>query len=82
MAGNLIQGRILVTWGDLNLSAYNGPGIFPKGEPLIYDVEVQLQSQTNAPTGSFKWNPSGPAYAEYERLIGDEKQLQKIILMF
>jgi hypothetical protein len=42
---------------------------------------VQLQSQTNAPTGSFKWNPSGPAYAEYERLIGDEKQLQKIIFI-
>ena len=81
MAGNLIQGRILVTWGDINLSAYNGPGVFPKGEPLVYDIEVQLQSQTNAPTGSLKWNPSGPAYAEYERLIGDEKQLQKIIFV-
>jgi hypothetical protein len=46
---------------------------------LIYDVEVQLQSQTNAPTGTFKWNPSGPAYAEYERLIGDAEQLKKII---
>lgn len=81
MAGNLIQGRVLVTWGAINLSAYNGPGEFPKGEPLVYDVEVQLQSQTNAPTGSFKWNPSGPAYSEYERLIGDPKQLEKIIFI-
>lgn len=81
MAGNLIQGRVLVSWGDYNLSAYNGPGPFPKGEPLIYDVEVQLQSQTSAPTGTFKWNPSGPAYAVYEKLIGDEEQLQKIIFV-
>jgi len=81
MAGNLIQGRVLVSWGDINLSAYNGPGVFPKGEPLIYDVEVQLQSQTNAPTGTLKWNPSGAAYAEYERLIGNEEQLQKIIFI-
>jgi hypothetical protein len=79
MAGNLIQGRVLVTWGDINLSSYNGPGLFPKGDPLVYDVEVQLQSQTNAPTGTFKWNPSGPAYAEYERLIGNAEQLQKVI---
>jgi hypothetical protein len=81
MAGNLIQGRVLVSWGDINLSAYNGSGGFPKDNPLIYDVEVQLQSQTNAPTGTFKWNPSGPAYAVYERLIGDEEQLQKIIFI-
>ena len=26
MAGNLIQGRVLVTWGDFNLSSYRGPG--------------------------------------------------------
>ena len=82
MAGNLIQGRVLVSWGDFNLSAYNGPGdISLRDEPLIYDVEVQLQSQTNAPTGTFKWNPSGPAYAVYERLIGDKEQLQKIIFV-
>jgi hypothetical protein len=81
MAGNLIQGRVLVSWGDIDLSAYNGSDGFPPGNPLIYDVEVQLQSQTNAPTGTFKWNPSGPAYAVYERLIGDEEQLQKIIFV-
>ena len=82
MAGNLIQGRILVSWGDFNLSAYRGPGDKSlQDEPLVYDVEVQLQSQTNAPTGSFKWNPSGPAYAVYERLIGDKEQLQKIIFI-
>jgi hypothetical protein len=81
MAGNLIQGRVLVSWGDINLSAYNGPGEFPKEEPLIYNVEVQLQSQTSAPTGTFKWNPSGAAYAEYERLVKDEEQLQKIIFV-
>ena len=30
MAGNLIIPRVRVTWGDVNLSAYNGKGGFPK----------------------------------------------------
>lgn len=81
MSGNLIQGRVLVTWGDINLSAYNGPGGFPKGSPLVYDIDVQLQSQTNAPTGTMKWDPTGPGFAEYERLIGDPEQMKKVIFV-
>ncbi len=79
MEGTLIIPRMRVTWGDINLSAYNGTGPFPKGEPLIFDAEVQLQSQSEAPTGSFSWNPTGPAFAVYEKLISDEKYLKSRI---
>ena len=81
MAGNLIIPRMRVTWGDLNLSAYNGTGPFPAGSPLVYDVEVQLQSQTQSPTGSMKWDPTGPGFAIYEQLISDEKYLTSRIFV-
>lgn len=69
MAGNLILPRVRVTWGKVNLSAYNGDGPFPAGNPLVYDVEVDLQSQTTGPTASMKWDPTGPGFAEYEKFI-------------
>lgn len=81
MAGNLIIPRVRVTWGDINLSSYNGTGSFPQGTPLVYDVEVDLQSQSNAPTGSFKWDPTGPGFAEYEKFISSEKYLQSRIFI-
>ena len=81
MAGNLIIPRIRVTWADTNLSAYNGSGPFPTGSPLVYDVEVQLQSQTQSPTGSMKWDPTGPGFAVYEKFISDEKYLTSRILV-
>jgi hypothetical protein len=76
MAGNLIIPRVRVTWGDVNLSAYNGKGGFPKDHPLVYDVEVQLQSQTQSPTASFKWDPTGPGFAEYEFFISSEDYMK------
>jgi len=79
MAGNLVTPRVRVTWGDINLSAYNGTGSFPQGTPLIYDVEVELQSQSNAPTGTMKWDPTGPGFAEYERFISSDKYMQSRI---
>lgn len=75
MAGNLIIPRVRVTWGDVNLSAYNGKGGFPKDHPLVYDVEAQLQSQTQAPTASFKWDPTGPGFAEYEFFISSNEYM-------
>ena len=81
MAGNLIIPRMRVTWGDINLSAYNGSGPFPVGSPLVYDVEVQLQSQTQSPTGSMKWDPTGPGFAVYEQFISSEKYLTSRIFV-
>lgn len=81
MAGNLISPRVRVTWADVNLSAYNGKGQFPQGNPLVYDVEVDLQSQSSAPTGSMKWDPTGPGFAEYEKFISDSKYMESRIFI-
>ena len=76
MAGNLLQPRVRVSWGEVNLSAYNGSGPFPQGNPLVYDVEVDLQKQTQAPTGTMKWDPSGPAFKVYESFISSEEYMK------
>lgn len=79
MAGNLILPRVRVTWGDVNLSAYNGSGPFPQGSPLVYDVEIDLQSQTQAPTATMKWDPTGPGFAEYEEFISSSNYMESRI---
>ena len=72
MAGNLIQARVRVLWGKINLTAYDGDLDFPKGEPLVYDVEVNIQGETEGPTASMKWNPTGPGMAIYESFLSDK----------
>ena len=79
MTGNLIIPRVRVTWGDTNLSAYNGSGGFPQGHPLVYDVEVDLQDSAQGPTARMKWDPTGPGFAEYERMVSDQKYMESII---
>ena len=79
MAGNLIIPRVRVTWGDINLSAYNGSGPFPQGSPLVYDIETDLQSQTQAPTATMKWDPTGPGFAEYEKFISSSTYMESRI---
>lgn len=81
MSGNLILPRARVTWGDVNLSAYNGKGSFPQGAPLVYDVSVQLQSQSQAPTGSMSWDPTGPGFTEYEKFISDKNYMKSQIFV-
>jgi hypothetical protein len=66
-------------WGDVNLSAYNGNKGFPQGTPLVYDVEVDLQAEGEGPTGSFKWDPTGPGMAVYESFVTDKAQMEKNI---
>lgn len=79
MTGNLITPRVRVTWGDINLSAYNGKGDFPQGHPLVYDVEVDLQDSTQGPTARMKWDPTGPGFSVYEQLVSDQNYMQSII---
>lgn len=69
---NLIQARVRVTWGKINLSSYDGDLAFPTGQPLIYDVEINMQSETQGPTASMKWDPSGVAMGVYESFLKSE----------
>ena len=81
MAGNLIQPRVRVSWAGINLSAYDGKKDFPKETPAVYDVEVQLQSQTQAPTASMKWDPTGPGFALYESFISNPEYMKSRIFI-
>ena len=76
MTANLIQPRVRVLWGKVNLSAYDGNiAGFPKGSPVVYDVEVHLQAETEGPTASMKWDPTGPGMAVYESFISSEEYM-------
>lgn len=63
----LIFPRVAVFWGNTNISLYSGGNL--DGEPLVYDVSVDLGLNNNNPTGSFKWNPSGAAFDIYEEFV-------------
>jgi hypothetical protein len=77
--GFLLSPRVRVLWGDINLSAYNGKLPFPQGAPLVYDVEVDLQAEGEGPTGSFKWDPTGPGMKVYELFVTSKEYMQKYI---
>ena len=74
--GFLRQPRVRVLWGSVNLSSYNGDQGFPQGSPLVYDVQVDLNAENEAPTASMKWDPTGPGFAVYESFINDEEYLK------
>jgi hypothetical protein len=71
MTGNLIIPRVRLDWGDTNLTAYDGDGEWPQGEPLVFGITMTLPEDKSLPTGSFQWNPSGPAFKIYESFITD-----------
>ena len=82
MAGNLIIPRCSVYWGNDNLNLYKLPDI-EEPQPLVYDVEVNLEDTGNSPTGSMKWNPTGPAMDVYEKFISDpQKMAEQISVRF
>ena len=81
MAGNLIQPRVRVSWAGINLSAYDGTQDFPKNTPAVYDVEVQLESETQTPTASMKWDPTGPGFSLYESFISNEEYMKSRIFI-
>jgi len=71
MTGNLIIPRVRLDWGDTNLTAYDGDGEWPQGDPLVFGITMTLPEDKSLPTGSFQWNPSGPAFKVYESFITD-----------
>jgi len=70
MSGGFLRSpRVRVLWGDINLSAYDGPSkgapeVFAldseKGGPIVYDIQVDLNAEGEGPTAEMKWDPTGP----------------------
>lgn len=81
MSGHLISPRVRVLWKDINLSAYNGKEKFPQGAPLVYDVEIDLQAESNSPTGTMKWDPTGPGFAVYEKFLSSKEYMTSQIVV-
>lgn len=83
MSGNLITPRCEIYWGKSNLTMYSEGEFAQDPQPLVFDAEVQLQDSQNNPTGSFSWNPSGPAFNVYEKFITDKEKLnEQIVIRF
>lgn len=79
MAGVLINPQVQVKWGDRNLSAYNLPNS-DGPQAIVFNTKVDLPGE-NWPTGSFQWNPSGPAFDVYQECITDGKD-DEILIRF
>jgi hypothetical protein len=70
-----------VSWAGINLSSYDGSEDFPKNTPAVYDIDVQLQSQTQEPTATMKWDPTGPGFALYESFISNPEYMKSRIFI-
>jgi hypothetical protein len=81
MAGNLIFPRVEVYWGKTNLTMYGEGEFSDDPQPLVYDVQAQLQDSNNNPTGSFHWNPSGAAWNVYQKFVSDKEKIQEQIVI-
>lgn len=84
MAGDLIIPRCEVYWGDENLTFFEPSAKWPNSDgpqPLVYNVRVSLHDEGQTPSGSMEWNPTGPAFEEYRRLVTTKKD-QTIVVRF
>ena len=81
MAGNLIIPRVECRWGKTNLTMYGEDSFSDDPQPLVYDVQVQLQDSNSNPTGSLSWNPSGAAWNVYQKFISDKEKIQEQIVI-
>lgn len=80
MAGGYLRNpRVRVFWGDINLSSYTGGNGIPSGNPLVYDVQVDVSSENEGPRATMKWDPTGPGMAVYESLVSNETYLKSQI---
>ena len=71
----LLQARVRVFWGKINLSSYDGGESFPQGHPAVYDVDVNLAGETQGPTATMKWDPTGPGMALYESFLSNKERM-------
>ena len=84
MSGNLIIPRVEVFWGEYCLtgaSSSNGTTIPDNLQPLVFNAKVTTQGTDQAPSGSIRWNPTGPAMAIYEKFLNDPEQMKKQIVV-
>ena len=81
MAGNLIIPRVEVYWGKTNLTMYGEEAFSDDPQPLVYDVQVQMQDSNSNPTGSISWNPSGAAWNVYQKFVSDKEKIQEQIVI-
>lgn len=65
MAANLIVPQVQVKWGSVDLTDPTSNNL---PSSLVYDVSVELSSQTQWPTGSMLWSPAGPAFQKFIEL--------------
>jgi hypothetical protein len=78
MAGVLINPQVQILWGSRNLSAYDIGG--GTKEPIVFNAKVDLPGNS-WPTGSFTWNPTGPAFEVYEQCVKEGKD-DEILIRF
>ena len=71
----LLQARVRVFWGKINLSSYDGSESFPQGQPAVYDVDVNLAGETQGPTATMKWDPTGPGMDLYESFLSNKERM-------
>ena len=81
MAGNLIIPRCEVYWGKSCLTMYGEDAFADDPQPMVYDVQVQLQDSNSNPTGSMSWNPSGAAWGVYQKFVSDKEKIQEQIVI-
>ena len=81
MAGNLIIPRCEVYWGKTNLTMYGEGDFADDPQPLVYDIQAQLQDSNSNPTGSMSWNPSGAAWNVYQKFVSDKEKIQEQIVI-
>lgn len=78
-SGYLRNPRVRVMWGDVNLSSYTGGNGIPSGSALVYDVQVDVSSESEGPRASMKWDPTGPGMKVYESFISSPSYLKQQI---
>lgn len=61
--GKLTQPFVKLTWGDLDLTEYSAGGMRP--QPIFYNVKMQLEKTSAAPTLEFNFSPSPPAFQAF-----------------
>jgi hypothetical protein len=48
-------------------------------QPIVYGVEVHLESSNNGPTASMSWNPAAEAFKIYESFLSSAGKMEEII---
>jgi len=78
---NLIVPQVKVDWDGTNLCAYTFPND-PDPQPVVFNVKVTCGGENQWPTGSMSWNPTGPAFKLYEKLVASATENTVIKVTF